>query len=90
MVVVHVSKDAYERGWTERGERCEIEGIGPVPVGVARRLAADCIMKAVVTDGVDITRVAHLGRSIPAHLRTAVETRDPVCVIAGCEVDRHL
>jgi hypothetical protein len=90
MVVLHVSKDAYERGWTERGERCEIEGVGPVPVGVARRLADDCIMKAVVTDGVDITRVAHLGRSVPAHLRTAVETRDRVCVIEGCEVERHL
>jgi hypothetical protein len=90
MVVLHVSQTAYERGWTERGGLCEIEGVGPVPVGVAHRLASDCIMKAVVTDGVDITRVAHLGRSTPAHLRTGVETRDRVCVIAGCEVDRHL
>jgi hypothetical protein len=89
-VVLHVSKDAYERGWTEPGEICEVDGVGPVPVAVARRLAADCILKAVVTDGVDVTRVAHLGRSIPAHLRTAVETRDRVCVIAGCEVERHL
>ena len=90
MVVVHVSRDAYARGWTERGEICEIEGVGPVPVGVARRLAADCVLKAVVTDGIDVTRVAHVGRSIPTHLRTAIETRDRVCVIAGCEVDRHL
>lgn len=90
MLVFHVSHTAYERGWTEPGEICEIEGIGPVPVSVARRLAADSIMKAVVIDGVDVTRVAHLGRSIPAHLRTAVETRDRVCVIAGCEVERHL
>jgi hypothetical protein len=90
MVVLHVSHDAYERGWTERGEICEIEGVGPVPVGVAHRLASDCIVKAVVTRGSHITHVAHLGRSIPAHLRTAVETRDRVCVIAGCEVDRHL
>ncbi len=90
MVVLHASKRAYERGWTEPGEICEIEGIGPVPVGVARRLAADCVMKAIVTDGVDVTRVAHLGRTIPAHLRTAVEVRDRACVIAGCEVDRHL
>ena len=87
---MHVSHDAYARGHTDPGEICEIEGVGPVPVGVAHRLAADCIMKAVVTDGVDITRVAHLGRSIPSHLRTGVETRDRVCVIAGCEVDRHL
>lgn len=89
-VVLHVSHTAYARGHTDPGEICEIEGIGPVPVGVAHRLASDAIVKAVVTDGVDVTRVAHLGRSIPAHLRTAVETRDRVCVIAGCEVDRHL
>jgi hypothetical protein len=89
-VVVHVSHDAYQRGWTEPGDICEIEGHGPIPVGVARRLAADCILKALVVDGVDVTRVAHLGRLIPAHLRTAIETRDRTCVIAGCEIDRHL
>ena len=90
MVVVHVSHAAYERGWTEAGEFCEIEGLGPVPVSVSRRLASDSILKAVVRDGVDITRVAHLGRTIPAHLRTGVEVRDPRCVIADCEIDRHL
>ncbi len=90
MVVLHVSHAAYARGVTHRGEICEIEGIGPVPVAVARRLAADSIVKAVVMDGVDVTRVAHFGRTIPAHLRTAVETRDRACVIAGCEIDRHL
>ena len=89
-IVVHVSHAAYERGYTTRGEICEIEGIGPIPVAVARRLASDSIMKAVVIDGVDVTRVSHLGRTIPAHLRTAIETRDRACVIAGCDVDRHL
>ena len=90
MVVVHVSHAAYQRGWTQRGEICEIEGLGPVPVGVALRLASDAIMKAVVIDGVDVTRVSHLGRTIPTHLRTAIETRDRCCVIDGCEIDRHL
>ncbi len=90
MVVVHVSHAAYLRGWTEPGEICEIEGFGSVPVGVALRLASDAILKAVVVDGVDITRVSHLGRTIPAHLRTGVEVRDRVCVIEGCEIDRHL
>ena len=90
MIVVHVSHAAYEWGWTEPGEICEIEGLGPVPVSVARRLASDAIMKAVVIDGVDITRIAHLGRTIPAHLRTGVEVRDRRCIIVGCEIDRHL
>jgi 5-methylcytosine-specific restriction endonuclease McrA len=32
----------------------------------------------------------HLGRSIPTTLRTAVETKHRTCMIAGCDVDRHL
>lgn len=90
MVIIHMSKTAYERGWTEPGEVCEIEGVGPVPVAVARRMASDAILKSLVVDGVDVTRISHHGRTIPAHLRTAVEARDPVCTIAGCETSRHL
>ena len=90
MVIVHMSRAAYERGWTEPGETCEIDGIGPVPVAVARRMASDSIFKILVIDGVDVTRVSHVGRTIPAHLRTAVEVRDRVCTIVGCEVGRHL
>ena len=90
MVIIHMSKAAYERGWTEPGETCEIEGLGPIPVAIARRMASDAILKSLVIDGVDVTRVSHYGRTIPAHLRTAVETRDPVCTISGCETSRHL
>lgn len=90
MVVVHMTKAAYERGWTEPGETCEINGVGPIPVSVARRMASDAIFKSLVTNGVDVTRVSHHGRTIPAHLRTAIEVRDRVCNIGGCEVDRHL
>ncbi len=35
-------------------------------------------------------RVSHPGRTIPTRLRTAIEARDRVCVIGGCEVERHL
>ena len=90
MIVVHVSHAAYQRGWTQRGEICEIEGTGPIPVSVAYRLASDSILKAVVIDGTDVTIVSHLGRTIPTHLRTAIETRDRACVIAGCDIGRHL
>ena len=44
----------------------------------------------VVTRGVDITAVAHGGRTIPAHLRTALECRDPVCIVPTCEQRRGL
>ena len=90
IVIIHMSKAAYERGWTEPGETCEIEGLGPIPVAVARRMASDSIFKSLVMDGVDVTQVSHHGRTLPAHLRTAIEARDPVCNIAGCETGRHL
>jgi hypothetical protein len=28
--------------------------------------------------------VTHLGRHVPAHLRSALEVRDPLCVVPGC------
>ena len=87
---LHVSAAAYERGHTMPGEICEIEGAGPIPVSAAYRLSSDAIVKALVVDGTDVTRVVSFGRSIPAALRTAVMARDRTCSIAGCEVDRHL
>lgn len=89
-MVVHVSAAAVARGHTEPGEICEIAGAGPTSVGTARRLMSDCFLEIVERDGVDVTRVAHYGRTITAHQRTAIEVQDPVCVIAGCEVAHHL
>ena len=81
---------AYRRGHAEDGEVCHIVGGGPVPVTTARRLAADAFVKAVVHDGVRIETVAHLGRHIPAELRTALELgaapdfEGVSCVEEGC------
>ncbi|MGH9038150.1 MAG: DUF222 domain-containing protein, partial [Acidimicrobiia bacterium] len=87
-IQVRVDHDAWVRGHTTEGEVCEIPGVGPIPVTVARRLGGDAILKALVTDGTDVTRVSHLGRTIPARLRTALEARDPTCVVPGCDA-RH-
>ncbi len=89
-VVYRVDHSAFTRGVTEPGEVCEIVGIGPVPVSVVRKLAGDAVLKALVTDGTDVRSVSHLGRTIPARLRTGLEELQPECVIAGCHVDRHL
>jgi Domain of unknown function (DUF222) len=83
-VHVRVDHQALIRGHLRRGEICEIPGIGPIPVAVARRLAVDSILNVLVTDGVDVTAVAHAGRTIPAPLKRALIERDPVCVVAGC------
>ena len=90
MVHVRVDHGALVRGHLEPGEICEIPGIGPIPVEVARRLAVDSILSVLVTDGVDVTTVAHAGRTIPASLQRALIERDPVCVVPGCDVREGL
>jgi hypothetical protein len=90
MVHVRVDHKALMRGRVQRGEICEIPGLGPIPVDVARRLAVDSILSILVTDGVDVTAVAHAGRTIPASLRRALVERDPVCVIPGCSIGEGL
>ncbi len=84
MVHVRVDHEALVRGHLEPGEICELPGIGPIPVEVARRLATDSILSVLVTDGVDVAAVAHAGRTIPASVRRALIERDPVCVVPGC------
>ena len=87
---VFVDYEALVRGHAVDGEQCEIPGLGPIPVSVARRLTDDAVLKVIVTKGVEITAVAHAGRTIPAHLRTALECRDPVCIVPGCGIRRGL
>jgi hypothetical protein len=89
-VHVVVDYEALVRGDVGAGERCEIPGVGPIPVSLARQLADDAFLKVLVTKGVDIQAVAHGGRTIPAHLRTALEVRDPKCIVPRCEVRRGL
>jgi hypothetical protein len=89
-VHVWVDYEALMRGHTLTGERCEIPGLGTIPMTLARRMADDCILKVVVTKGVQITAVAHGGRNIPAHLRTVLECRDPKCIVPHCEMRRGL
>jgi hypothetical protein len=88
MVHVRVDHAALVRGHRKGEETCEIAGIGPIPVATARALASDAILAAVLTEGADVTAVAHLGRTIPARLRTALEARDTECAVPGCH-NRH-
>ena len=69
--VVHVRVDhaALVRGRVEGDELCEIPGVGPIPVEVARRLAVDSILNVLVTDGVDVTRSP--GPAAPSRPRCA-------------------
>lgn len=68
---------------------CHLIGGGPVPPRVVREMARDAFLKVVFHDVVNIHTVTHLGRYIPAELRTALEVGNPpdfdgiVCSVCG-------
>jgi len=82
---------AYRRGHAHDGEPCHLVGGGPIPVRLAREMAKDAFLKAVIHDGVNVHTVRHFGRHIPAELRTALELGDlpdldgVVCSEEGCD-----
>jgi hypothetical protein len=90
VVHVRVDLDALRRGSLDQGEVCEIPGVGPIPVQSARDLLGDALCHLVITNGVDVTTVCRLGRSIPAALDVALTERDRCCVVPGCDVTQGL
>ena len=65
-------------------ETCEIVGVGPVPVRIARELLGDAILKLVITKGVDVVNVTHLGRGATAAQRVALLWTSPKCANVAC------
>lgn len=62
---------AWERGRVAPGETCRIEGVGPVRVATARRLAEEGSTRVLERRGMDV-RCA------------AVEARYPTCTVPDC------
>jgi hypothetical protein len=90
VVVIRVDHTALVRRAVTSGEVCEIAGGGPVPVHEASRLLDDAFLQAVVVKDADVVAVRHLGRAVPARLRTAVAVMYPECALDGCHRARHL
>jgi hypothetical protein len=90
MIHVRVDHSALRRGHTIDGEICEIPGIGPIPVATATMLAADSIINVLLVDGVDVTRIAHTGRTVNAHQRSALRERSSTCEVPGCDTRDNL
>lgn len=89
-VLVRVDLEALRRGSTGEGELCEIPGVGPIPVSHARERLGDDLVYLVVTNGVDVTTIARMGRHIPESLRVAIIERDQCCVVPHCGVRNGL
>ena len=84
-VIVLVDHAALLRGRTTAGETCEITGVGPISVETARAiLRDDPFLAVVVRRGRDVVNVAHHGRGLNAHQRTAIEAGGLRCTNVAC------
>jgi hypothetical protein len=82
---LHADQTALDRGFVQPGEQCELEGIGPIPVTMARAMLDDARVTVVGHDDAgDITHISSLERTIPARLRRWVEEAYPRCGVEGC------
>jgi Domain of unknown function (DUF222) len=84
LALLRVDATALRRGRVDGEELCEIAGVGPVPVTVARDLLGEAIVKLVITRGVDVANVTHLGRGPTTAQKIALMWANPTCIAEGC------
>jgi hypothetical protein len=86
--LLRVDVAALRRGGVQGGELCEVAGVGPIPVSGAKELLGEAIVKLIITDGVDVLNVTHLGRGPTAAQRAALLWMNPTCSVDGCHRTR--
>jgi hypothetical protein len=84
LALLRIDAAALRRGRVDGQELCEIAGVGPVPVSVARDLLGEAIVKLVITNGVDVANVTHLGRGPTTAQKIALMWTNPTCNAEGC------
>jgi hypothetical protein len=79
-----------EAGFASRGQRCEIPGIGPIPVTLAKQMLETAKVRAVPADPAQLPEYATDRRYYPPWLVAWLEQQYPVCGVPGCDADFHL
>ncbi len=85
-----IDRQVLQRGFALPGEKCEIPGLGPVNAKWVHGVLGEAFVTAIIKNGKDISTVAHLGRHIPAELRTAMVVSGRECSIEGCTCREYL
>jgi hypothetical protein len=84
-ISVVVGLETLRRGTVDDGGRCEIPGVGPVPVDYVRGLLGQALVELFITSATDVHSVYSPGRHIPRRIYSALMQRDPRCVVPGCD-----
>ncbi|MPY92409.1 MAG: hypothetical protein GEV08_04855 [Acidimicrobiia bacterium] len=89
LALLRLDLEALTRGMVEDEECCEITGLGPVPIRVARALLGDSVLELVLTRGKDVANIVHLGRGPTAAQKIALLWSQPGCSRLGCDQPWH-
>lgn len=79
-----------EAGHASRGRRCEIPGVGPIPVTIAKAMLETARVRAVPADPEQLPEYSTDRRYSPPWLTAWLEQQYPVCGVEGCNVDFNL
>jgi hypothetical protein len=65
---------------------CEMDHVGPISIGTARRLACDAsVMRVVLSERSEPLDVGRRSKVVPPPMRRAVSVRDGRCRFPGCD-----
>lgn len=84
LALIRVDLEALRNAEIRGGQVCEIDGVGPISLSAARELLGESILKLVITRGVEVANVTHLGRSPTVAQLIALLWSQPTCVVKGC------
>jgi hypothetical protein len=84
LTILRIDLPALVRGTVQNGETCEIAGLGPISVACAREMLGESVLKLVVTQGVEVRNVTHLGRGPNTAQKIALLWEQPLCQREGC------
>ena len=83
--------EAAKQGFTSPGQRCEIPGIGLIPVAIGRKLlAGGASVRALPADPALLPEYECDQRRYPAWMTDWLNQRYPNCGQPGCDRDAHL
>ncbi len=84
LALLRIDLEALVRGQVDGDELCEITGLGPIPIRLARQLLGESILHLVITRGNDVATTVHLGRGPNAAQKVALLWSQPFCSNSAC------